>query len=45
MENRENVGKEAKKEVLIIIPAYNAADTIEKAVQTLTDVPRTEVLE
>lgn len=24
MENRENVGKEAKKEVLIIIPAFTA---------------------
>lgn len=35
-----------KTDVLIsfIIPAYNAADTIEKAVQSLTDVPRTEVL-
>ena len=30
--------------ISFIIPAYNAADTIEKAVQTLTDVPRTEVL-
>ena len=28
MENRENVGKEAKKEVLIIIPAYNEEKTI-----------------
>lgn len=33
-------------EVLIsfIIPAYNAADTIEKAVQSLVDVPQAEVL-
>ena len=30
--------------ISFIIPAYNAADTIEKAVQSLTDVPRTEVL-
>ncbi len=28
MESRENVGKEAKKEVLIIIPAYNEEKTI-----------------
>ena len=28
MENRENVGKEAKKEVLIIIPAYNEEKNI-----------------
>ena len=27
-----------------VIPAYNAADTIEKAVQSLTDMPRTEIL-
>ena len=27
-----------------VIPAYNAADTIEKAVQSLTDIPRTEIL-
>ena len=27
MESRENVGKEAKKEVLIIIPAYNEEKT------------------
>ena len=35
-----------KTDVLIsfIIPAYNAADTIEKAVQSLANVPRTEVL-
>ena len=25
--------------ISFIIPAYNAADTIEKAVQSLTDVP------
>ena len=35
MENRENVGKETKKEVLIIIPAYNEEKMIQKAADTL----------
>ena len=35
MENRENVGKEAKKEVLIIIPAYNEEKTIVSLLEKL----------
>ena len=35
MENRENVGKEAKKEVLIIIPAYNEEKTIVQLLEKL----------
>ena len=35
MENRENVGKESKKEVLIIIPAYNEEKTIVSLLEKL----------